>query len=92
MAGEGRNAWSLPLSVDGMVLVASLTMLVRRWQNKPAGRLARAALLLGGLTSLAANITVAEPTLAGRLAAVWPPVCLLISIELLLQQIRDARQ
>lgn len=89
LAGEDRNAWSLPLSVDGMMLVASLTMLVRRWQNKPAGRLAWAALLLGGLASLAANITVAEPTLAGRLAAAWPPVCLLVSVELLLQQIRD---
>lgn len=92
MAGEDRNAWSLPLSVDGMMLVASLTMLVRRWQHKPAGHLAWAALLFGGLASLGANIVVAEPTAVGRLAAAWPPICLLISVELLLQQIRDGNE
>jgi len=38
MAGEHDSAWYLPLSVDGMMLIASLNMLVRCWDaRKPAG-------------------------------------------------------
>lgn len=87
MAGERDAAWYLPLSVDGMMLVASLNMLVRRWDNQPAGRLTWAALLLGGIASLGANVAAAEPTLIGRLVAAWPPVCLIVSYELLMQQL-----
>ena len=36
-----------PLSVDDVMLVASLNMLVRRWDNQPAGRLTWADLILG---------------------------------------------
>ena len=46
------------------------------------------ALLLGLGASLAANVAAAEPTLAGRLVAAWPPLGLLLSYELLMQQIK----
>jgi len=87
MAGETEAAWYLPLSVDGMMLVASLNMLVRRWDNQPAGWLTWCALGLGGMASLAANVAAADPTLIGRVVAGWPPVCLIVSYELLMQQL-----
>ena len=52
------------------------------------GPLAWAALLLGLGASLAANVAAAEPTVQGRLVAAWPPVALLLSYELLMQQIK----
>jgi Protein of unknown function (DUF2637) len=92
MAGEDWRAWILPVSVDGLVLVASRTMLVRRRTGQSAGALGWAALLLGLTASLAANVAAAEATLIGRLVAAWPPVALLFSYELLMQQVRvDAR-
>jgi Protein of unknown function (DUF2637) len=90
MAGEDWRSWLLPISVDGLVLVASRTMLVRRRAGESAGLLAWAALLLGLTASLAANVAAAEPTLIGRLVAGWPPVALLFSYELLMQQVRVA--
>lgn len=87
MAGETEAAWYLPLSVDGMMLVASLNLLVRRWDSQPAGWLTWCALTIGGIASLSANIAAAEPTLIGRAVAGGPPICLLVSYELLLQQL-----
>ena len=86
--GEGWRAWLLPFSVDGLAVAASMTMLVRRRAGQPAGALAWLALLLGLGASLAANVAAAEPTLPGRLVAAWPPIGLLLSYELLMQQIK----
>jgi Protein of unknown function (DUF2637) len=86
MAGEGWRAWLLPISVDGLAVAASMTMLVRRRAGQPAGVLCWVALLLGLGASLAANVAAAEPTVVGRLVAAWPPVGLLLSYELLMQQ------
>ena len=86
VAGEGWRAWLLPVSVDGLAVAASMTMLVRRRAGRPAGVLPWVALLLGLGASLAANVAAAEPTVVGRLVAAWPPVGLLLSYELLLQQ------
>lgn len=84
-AGEGWRADLLPLSVDGMMVVASMTLLKRRRQRARA-LLAWAGLLLGAAASLAANVAAAQPTVEGRLIAAWPPVALLLAFELLLQQ------
>ena len=86
LAGESWRAWLLPLSVDGLAVAASMTMLVRRRAGQPAGALPWVALLLGLGASLAANVAAAEPTVVGRLVAAWPPVGLLMSYELLMQQ------
>ncbi|GLZ29367.1 hypothetical protein Lesp02_15570 [Lentzea sp. NBRC 105346] len=88
-AGEGWKAWILPVSVDGMLVSASLVMLTRKRANQPVGLLAWAGLVLGLLVSLAANVAAAEPTLIGRLVAAWPPVALGLSYELLLTLIRE---
>jgi hypothetical protein len=87
-AGEDWRAWLLPISVDGLAVAASMTMLVRRRAGERAGGLAWLALLLGLGASLAANVAAAEPTVQGRLVAAWPPVGLLLAYELLMQQIK----
>jgi hypothetical protein len=91
LAGEGWRSWLLPVSVDGLAVAASMTMLVRRRAGQRAGMLPWVALLLGLGASLAANVAAAEPTVAGRLVAAWPPVGLLLSYELLLQHNHSTR-
>jgi hypothetical protein len=88
MAGEGWRAWLLPLSVDGLLVAASMVMLTRRRQGRPAGALAWGSLLLGIAASVAANVASAEATLTARLVAAWSPVALLLAVELLLQLLR----
>jgi hypothetical protein len=90
VAGEGWRAWLLPVSVDGLAVAASMTMLVRRRSGQRAGALPWLALLLGLGASLAANVAAAEPTVVGRLVAAWPPVGLLLAYELLLQQTNNS--
>ena len=87
-AGEGWRAWLLPLSVDGLVVAASMVLLTRRRAGLPGGRLAWAALLGGVGASLAANIAAAEPTGTARLVAAWPALAFAVAFELLLQQRR----
>jgi hypothetical protein len=87
-AGEGWRAVLLPLSVDGMLVAASLVLLVRRRAGQPGGVLPWFALVLGLAASLAANIAAAEPTLVGRLVAGWPPVAFGLAYELLLGLMR----
>jgi len=86
LAGEGWRSWLLPISVDGLAVAASMTMLVRRRAGQRAGALPWVAPLLGLGASLAANVAAADPTVVGRLVAAWPPVGLLLSYELLMQQ------
>jgi hypothetical protein len=85
LAGEGWRAWLLPVSVDGLIVAASMSMLVRRRAGMPAGALAWASLLAGIGASLAANVAAAEPTMVGRVVAAWPPVALLLAWELLMR-------
>ena len=87
-AGERWRAWLLPLSVDGLVVAASMGLLTRRRAGRPGGRLAWAALLGGVGASLAANIAAAEPTVTARVVAAWPALAFAVAFELLLQQRR----
>jgi peptidoglycan/LPS O-acetylase OafA/YrhL len=91
-AGEGWRAWLLPLAVDGLIIAASMTMLVRRRQGQRGGTLAWCSLILGIAASLAANVAAAAPTWEGRIVAAWPPIALLLAYELLMQQVRDTRK
>lgn len=43
---------------------------------------ARAALGLGLLASLAGNVVAASPTALGRVVAAWPPLALMVAVEL----------
>jgi hypothetical protein len=76
-------AYVLPLSVDGMLVVASAVMM----EDKHAGRKvrwsARIAFAAGVATSVAANIAAAQPTLGARIVAAWPAIALLLVVEML---------
>ena len=87
-AGEQWRAWLLPLSVDGLVIAASMVLVTRRRGGLPGGRIAWCALLGGVGASLAANIAAAEPTVTARLVAAWPALAFAVAFELLLQQRR----
>lgn len=74
-----------PLSVDGLLLLATTTLLRQtRTGTHRAHRLVWLSFLLGIAVSLAANIAAA-PTLQWKpvLVAGWPPIALLLSVELL---------
>lgn len=87
-AGEEWRSYLIPFAVDGMMVVASMVMLVRRKTRKPVGWLPWTALAFGLAASLAANVAVAEPTIIGRMVAAWPPVALAMAYEMLMEQIR----
>jgi hypothetical protein len=88
-AGEDWRSWLLPLSVDGLIVASSMTLLVRKRQGQSGGFLAYSAMWLGVLVSLGANIAAAAPTLEGRLVAAWPPLALLYGYELLMRQVKS---
>jgi hypothetical protein len=81
----------LPLSVDGLLVAASLVLLVRRKAGRRAGVLPWVGLLLGVGASLAANVAATQPTVLGRVVAAWPPVAFAASFELLVAILRDGR-
>lgn len=61
-----------PLSVDGMNVAASTTLLADSQSGRKGGALPWALLVAGSVASLAANVAVAEPTLIGQVIAAWP--------------------
>lgn len=88
-AGEGWRAHLLPLSVDGMLVAASMVMLVRRRGGEPAGVLPWVGLVLGLVASLAANVAAAEGTVLSWIVSGWPPLALAVSFELLIRITRE---
>ncbi|MEU1604051.1 DUF2637 domain-containing protein [Micromonospora matsumotoense] len=76
-------AYVLPLSVDGMLVVASAAMV----EDKRAGRTvrwsARVAFVVGVAASVGANIAAAAPSPGARIVAAWPAIALLLVVEML---------
>jgi Protein of unknown function (DUF2637) len=88
---HGQPGWVAaltPLSVDGMIVAASTTLLADSRSGRNGGLLPWALLVAGSVASLAANVAVAEPTLIGRVIAAWPSFALTASYELLTSQVR----
>src|SRR5215472_11980753 len=79
----GWHAHTLPLSVDGVEIVASLVLLADRRTGRRSGWLPWAALLIGTAASLAANVATAQPSTISRIIAGWPALALLIAVKLL---------
>lgn len=85
VALHGQPGWVAaltPLSVDGMIVTASTTLLADSRRGARGGLLPWALLAVGSVASLAANVAVAEPTLVGRVIAAWPSSALIGSYEL----------
>ena len=75
VALHGQPGWVAaltPLSVDGMIVAASTTLLAESRSGSRGGLLPWVLLVIGSVASLAANVAVAEPTLTGRVIAAWP--------------------
>jgi hypothetical protein len=91
VARHGQPGWVAaltPLSVDGMIVAASTTLLADSRAGRNGGVLPWALLVAGSVASLAANVAVAEPSLIGRVIAAWPSFALTASYELLTRQVR----
>jgi len=91
VARHGQPGWVAtltPLSVDGMIVAASTTLLADSRSGRTGGALPWALPVAGSVASLAANVALAEPTLVGRVIAAWPSFALTASFELLTRQVR----
>jgi hypothetical protein len=90
--GADRTSATLwPLSVDGLLLLATVGVLKpSRGSDRRTRSVVWLAFLLGIAVSLAANIAAA-PALAWKpvLVAGWPPVALLLAVELLAHRSGD---
>ena len=85
-------AWLLPVSVDGTVAAASLSMLWAARAGLAAPWLARGMLAAGVAATLAANAAYGAPhSLPGELLSGWPAVAFVGSVEMVLAMIRRAR-
>ncbi|MCE3553173.1 DUF2637 domain-containing protein [Pseudonocardia sp. RS11V-5] len=89
-AGEGWRAHLIPLSVDGLLVAASMVMLVRRRAGLRAGLLPWTGLVLGLAASLGANVAAAAPTPLSWIVSGWPPLALALSFELLILVTRQS--
>jgi hypothetical protein len=77
---HGEKSWTatlIPLSVDGMVVAASMTLLADSRAGRSGGVLPWALLTVASVASLGANVAVAEPTAYGRVIAAWPSFALI---------------
>jgi hypothetical protein len=89
---DGAAARLLPLSVDGLILAASLVLLHEARNDRDAPRLARFMLWLGIATTIGANIAYgAGYGLLGALISAWPAVAFIGAVEIAMQQVRRAR-
>jgi hypothetical protein len=82
---HGQPGWVAaltPLSVDGMIVAASTTLLAESRSGHRGSVLPWELLVAGSAASLAANVAVAEPTATGRVIAAWPSFALIASYEL----------
>ncbi len=89
--GSVLAAALLPLSVDGLIVAASLVMLHEARQRRGTPVLARLMLGLGVAATLAAN--VAYGAAYGRMGAViwaWPAVAFVGAAEMVMLQVRRA--
>ncbi len=85
-------AWLLPVSVDGTVAAASLSM---RWAARSGLStpwLARCMFTLGVLATLGANVGYGAPYgWSGELLSGWPAVAFVGSVEMVRSMVRRAR-
>jgi hypothetical protein len=88
----GTAARLLPLSVDGLILAASLVLLHEARQGGRAPILARLMLALGVSATVGANVAygMAFGPL-GALISAWPAVAFIGSAEMALSMIRSSR-
>lgn len=73
----------LPVSVDGMLVVASAVMADDRAAGRPARLSARVSFVVGVVASIVANVLAAPDNLVARVISAWPALALLLVVEML---------
>jgi hypothetical protein len=92
-AGERAElAHIVPLSVDGVLVVASIVMVDARHEGRYPHWVTRIGFAIGILASVSANIASALPTWLGRAEAAWPAFALLLVVEMLSRRGRLMRE
>ncbi len=84
--GAGERAWvgySLPFAIDGLIVVGVTALIEDQRNHRHPRPIARLAVLVGVVATLAANVASAEPTATARLVALAAPVSFLLSVEVL---------
>jgi hypothetical protein len=81
--GDPVMAPWLALTTDGMLLAALVVIWVRRHRREPVGVGPWAAFWAGMAATIAANLAAAQATPVGIVVALWPPICLAITLELI---------
>ncbi|WP_150253099.1 DUF2637 domain-containing protein [Nocardiopsis deserti] len=92
---HGEPEWRaalFPLSVDGMIVGASMTLLSDARNGRKGGLLPWALLIIGSGASLAANVAVADPTMWSRIIYAWPSFALIGAYELLMREFRTSAE
>ncbi|MFG1708799.1 DUF2637 domain-containing protein [Nonomuraea sp. M3C6] len=92
---HGEDPWAaalVPLSVDGMIIASSMSILYASRHGRRGSPLAWTLLIVGSLASLGANVAVADPSLIARIVAAWPSFALIGAYETLMGLIRQTRE
>ncbi|MEV5893171.1 DUF2637 domain-containing protein [Nonomuraea fuscirosea] len=89
-AGEPvATAWTLPVLIDGVIIMGSLVMLDASRRGDKAPWLARLALIAGAVATLAANVAHGwSGGLASSLISAVAPIVLVVAYELLMGMLR----
>jgi hypothetical protein len=89
---SGTDARLLPLSVDGLILAASLVMLHEARNKRSAPRMARCMLALGVTATVAANVAYGSTFgPVGAVISAWPALAFIGSVEMVMGMVRRAR-
>ena len=90
---SGTAARLLPLSVDGLILAASLVLLHEARNRREAPALARLMLARGVGATIAANVAYGLAFgVLGAVISAWPAVAFIGSVEMLMHLVRSARE
>ncbi len=86
---DGTAARLLPLSVDGLILAASLVLLLAARNHQRAPALPRFALWAGIGSTVAANLAYGVPYgPVGTIVPAWPGLAFVLAVEILLGMLR----
>jgi hypothetical protein len=89
---DGAPARLLPLSVDGLIVAASLVLLHEARNGRAAPGLARVMLWLGIAATVGANVAFgARFGVLGAVISAWPAVAFIGAVEMAMQLVRRAR-
>ena len=89
---DGAAARLLPLSVDGLIVAASLVLLHEARNGRDAPGLARVMLWLGIAATVGANVAYGHGFgLLGAVISAWPAVAFIGAVEMAMQLVRRTR-